>query len=656
MSRSDETVSMRITSFAFWLVFLVSCWGNGHEALAASRFINYLYVEPNEGDSSGGHTAIRFDEQTFHFQHERSGLIRISRLDSASFVHNYAMLGNRTIRESRIAVAEETYTILLDGFSRLFLIQEAQLADLAALQRDAALFELLLKLLQNPAGGAEEPALPLKGLGYFLPDGATLSEKSTPLPGNDPAAAALRKLQERIRAGYGDRFPEERISQLQAALGAMKLQASGAPLPGLSRHSYPSRAVARASSTYEDALLALTALELLQAAPTLRSGASWSSPADQFRLSPEEVLLLRSFAGQLENDLVRLVASPRSNWGYPFIIGMARLAAVAASISTERLVLLDLYPEDTQPAAPLPAGSRRYLPAMNRERLDLFLQRRQEFFSGRELREADYAALELDGNLLIDLERAAAHNNLPRQLPETVVPVRTGKRHDLPFPAMDEAMLKTELTKAQAAAGDYAAALTGLYAYDLVRRNCVTEIFVTINSTMAQHSSGGEQALDAAAVARQESLQRLGGFVDPSQGLTFVPFLSAAEVDSCYGVISNQEQPSYRAGQLAEMKKRETPLLVFLRESNTLTSTIYHPAPDDSPFLFFTDDTILLRPLFGACNLLVGLGDSLLGLVTMPFAGPRRLQLGAKGMLFSLPELVFVNLRKGSMEYIEQTR
>jgi hypothetical protein len=155
---------------------------------------------------------------------------------------------------------------------------------------------------------------------------------------------------------------------------------------------------------------------------------------------------------------------------------------------------------------------------------------------------------------------------------------------------------------------------------------------------------------------RNESLQRLGGYVDATQGLNFIPALSAAEVDACYTVTANREQPSYRAAQLAEMKKHESALLVFLRESNTITSTIYNRPPNDSPFLFFTDDTVIFRPLFGAFNLLTGVGETLLGLVTLPVEGTHRLYLGAQGILFSLPELFFVNLRKGTMEYVAERR
>jgi hypothetical protein len=85
-----------------------------------------------------------------------------------------------------------------------------------------------------------------------------------------------------------------------------------------------------------------------------------------------------------------------------------------------------------------------------------------------------------------------------------------------------------------------------------------------------------------------------------------------------------------------------------LRETNTLTGTIYRPNPDDSVFLFFTDDVVAPRPLFGLANLAVGLGAGVVGLATLPVDRGALLRAGAWGALWSLPELVFVNIRKGS--------
>ena len=613
-------------------------------AAPAAHVIDYLHVEANEGDSSGGHTAIRFDRQTFHFQHESPGIIRIRRLDSAAFNHLYGKLGNRTIRESTVAVSAETCTLLLDALTRLLLIQDAQLALRDELGRDISLFEQLVGRVSNAS-------LPVKGAGYFVAHGESADEADS---GSSRELATLR---DRVTARYGERFITERIARIREHIRSTVVRAADPPIAGISRAVYPAYP-AIVSTGYSDGLAALAALEILQTAAPLRHGVLLTSETKLFRLDPGETQLLKRFADQQTDDLVRLIDSSRPDWGGAFMAGMARLVAVHASIAAGRLLFPDLFPAMRNEAAPQrDQDPRNFLSALTNERREAFLHWRREFFQSGPVREADYAALERAGNLLIDSEQACATDRTPRSPPEEPFPAREALRVAPPLPERDETVLLRELATARMAAANYDAALGRLYAYNLVRRNCVTEIFAMINDALAQHAlTDGRTPGTAEGTAVSESINRLGGYIDAARGLTFIPFVSAGVVAASYTVVATHERPSYRRERLAAMATHESPLLLFLRESNTLTSTIYHPTPDDSPFLFFTDDTVMLRPLFGACNLLVGLGESLLGVATAPFTGTDRLVAGLRGMLFSLPELAFVNLRKGSMAYLDLER
>lgn len=40
---------------------------------ASPASFNYLYIEASEGNSSGGHAAIQFEDEVYHFQHVDSG-------------------------------------------------------------------------------------------------------------------------------------------------------------------------------------------------------------------------------------------------------------------------------------------------------------------------------------------------------------------------------------------------------------------------------------------------------------------------------------------------------------------------------------------------------------------------------------------------------
>ena len=626
--------------------------------LAASS-VDYLYVEANEGDSSGGHVALRFGNETFHFQHENPGILRVRRFESAAFVHYYALLGNRTIHESRIAVSAETYSLLRDSFSRLLLVQDAQLEFRDALHRDAALFEQLFKGVHARTRASEDIIMPLKGVGYFLTDGARSNEALGANKAETAArSVALVSLREHVAAVHGNHFIAEQYKRARTIVREMDLLAEKPSVPVTSPDAYPV-STSSVSDRLENALLALYALRVLHDTPPLLPGAFWTSDIDAFRLDPQESLVLKEFSRRLESDLVRLVASSREDWALPFFIGMARLAAAEASIATGRLVFLDIFPDDAYVPEDLNAALRPFFRSLEMEKLEIFQRRRLDFFTKGNPIEAEYAVLERAGNLFLDIRRAIVTGKALRRDADTPFPSRVSWQ-SFPVPGkLERSDLLVELTAIRAAERDYNAALHRLYSYDLIRRNCVTEIFSMINHVVEPHSPAPGHGENMPAgipphFTRNESVKRLGGYIDASRGFVFIPFVSAREVEASYAVIASREIPSYRTERIAEMEHRESPLRVFLRESNTLTSTIYLPGPEDSKFLFFTDQIPILRPLFGLFNLLVGTGECVLGMATLPLEGPDRLISGAKGVLFSIPELVFVNLRKGSMVYVEK--
>ena len=83
----------------------------------ASTLVDYLYVEANEGGSSGGHAAIRLGDDVYHFQHERPGVLRLRRDDWEHFRYAYGVLENRTMHVSRAAVTDTDYARLRRQFS-----------------------------------------------------------------------------------------------------------------------------------------------------------------------------------------------------------------------------------------------------------------------------------------------------------------------------------------------------------------------------------------------------------------------------------------------------------------------------------------------------------------------------------------------------------
>jgi hypothetical protein len=127
-----------------------------------------------------------------------------------------------------------------------------------------------------------------------------------------------------------------------------------------------------------------------------------------------------------------------------------------------------------------------------------------------------------------------------------------------------------------------------------------------------------------------------------------VPFVASLQVRRHWRVVDASELPSMRRQRAALLFAEHPSPWVRLRESNTWTSTLYEPGDRDSYFLFFTDDRIGPRPLQGLANLVAGVGKAGFGVLSLPFDRGRGLSAGLRGALFSLPELAFFNVRKGT--------
>jgi hypothetical protein len=686
------------------LSFLLPCSALPQAAAAAGDAIEYLYLEPNTDGSSGGHVAIRFGDLVYHFQHQEEGTLRAAREPFGDFAYAYGTLGNRPMHCRRIGVSAETYDVLQAAFDTRWVREQGQVAVLDGIRRDRALLE---SLATTPGDDALPAALPAAG--YFLDgapagdDGARPPVATARPPGRGagarpPVAAALARVGARVAAAYGAEFVDRRIAATRRAIVRLRPRRYRSTSELVSEWT-PVPPYYGLADRYRDLLLRLTALEVLRERLRLRPDAVVRLDGGDFILDGAAAGGLAAFAGQLEDEIVRLVASPRPDSGLPLLVGMARLLAVEESVRVRRLVVLDAFPTGE-------ADARRMMPPPDLvprlradAREDLGRVARQ-VLAASAIDEARYNALEVAATRWRELERTAAGARAVRVLPYPSIPARSAVRADTPRPAISGSALVRALRAARADEERYGDRLRSVQGYDLIWRNCVTEIFRTIAvglsatvgapttpgiapptglaaaapappdapsrpagtwtrraaiavSARFEGHAGGYPAADdrLGRAATAASVRRLGGYVDPDGLTTFVPRLSFAMVERVYRPGATRELPSYRRMRLDEMYAVEPSLLVYLRESNTLTARTYRWPADASAFLFFTDDVRLPRPLYGVLNLLTGLGQSVFGLALLPADHGASLAAGLSGALFSLPEMAFVSLRKGTLAY-----
>lgn len=635
-------------------------------ALAADApVLDYLYVGANEGVATGGHSGLRLGDHVFHFERQTGGLLRIKRESFETVRHRYAALANRTITLARVPVSPETHRLVLDEFTLRYVVQDQHFRAHEALRADRRLLEAALGAR---LGRPEKEPMMLEGVGFFFDEAPVGGSLVVPAALGMPAAAgtggavggplpALTALRGRVAAAHGAGFLDDEVERLRRALAALgpgpdeptrkQLALDRAPLP---TYAFSQR--------YRDLVTTLSALEALRAARPLREGSRAGDGTAGPILEGDERALVERLTNGLAASLVRLVRSSRPDRGFALLLGMARLVTLAESLEAGRWVFLDGLPAETTVIRH--ARLARY-PDLGRA---LLAEARGDFdeavrrLSARSAEadrfpEADWAALEAAGGHLVEVTGAVERGRDLRVTEVLPLPARAASHARPALAALDTVALRHQLALARAREASHGAELERVYRYEVFTRNCVTEIFEVIDASFARvvrDRARGPAELEA--LVRAESTARLGGHVETAPN--FFPAAAAVSVERGWAVAEIVEIPSYRRERLARMYREENPLRVFLRESNTFTSTLYRRPTEDSAFLFFTDDTVVPRPLFGALNLVTGIGAVAAGLVMLPVDGGDTLVAGIKGIFFSLPELAFLNIRKGSFEYVER--
>lgn len=585
----------------------------------ATAWIELVHADANTGGSSGGHVALKLGDSVYHYQYHPDRLLRMVSESWPDFRYRYGSLGNRSLRLWRVEVTPETYQRVRDRMAQVLVIQGRNLDRLEALRFERRLFETL----RDRGAGVRLP-----GLGLFSPGQR-----------NDPHALELRSAVERT---YGRGFLAREIERLGRELSHRGDEVSDPreDSPSTSRFLDPDEITAewrRERLLLREALRAIRDARPL-APQSLLDMEEFASP-EPAGLGPDQRTRLTYFAGELVSAVARLVRSRRPDRGRPLLVAAARYQAIRRSLDAGRLLTLDPFPDDA-PVVHFSPGREAELVS---ELADRFLIRyraiRGEVLGAEPLTESAYQRLEETAARYYEVALGANRGGgIRTSAPIHLVPSRSGQA---PLPPTKAS--QRDLDRAAALARDneswYWERLGEMYRYDLLRSNCATELTRALNSAFANP---------------QEAARALGGALEPGGDLGFIPFVLARQFEGRLAVRESVLLPSYRRRRIAEMAERENPLLVRLRESNTVTSTVYSGARGDGAFLLFADDALLQRPLYGAANLGYGLLHAGVGLLTLPLDRGQRTWSGMRGALYSLPELVWINIRKGHFEFVPE--
>ncbi len=632
---------------AFIALFLCSA------PVSAASF-EYLYVEANEGNSSGGHSAIQFGDETYHYQHHDSGLIRLLRQDKPEFYFLYRFLQNRRIHLSHIEVSDETFNMLKEHFKLQFLAQDQQFKQLNDLHKDRVLLRrLLYKLSADDAflDADFSVVLQLKGAGLFYAEQELDSQKKDENIRNvkgvqSQSSHTIEMLRKKIEQHYGQDYLMHRQKQITTDIKTLTPSHWSAVKSILSKENFPP-AINSFADTYADYLTGLIAIKVLAEGQPLRPDAF---VVTHEAVTPEEKAVLERLRDQQILSLLKSVNSGRPDWGYALLVNMARFIAVDLSLQLGQWVFIDDFAMDSEwVSADQVAQYAEEMQVQIKDSLNNLIQTRKALLNPDGLTESNYSKLEMSANRYFELLKGRHHKSI-RYIGEKALPTKSISVPDWIVPELTQQQLKTALKELDNYENKFLQELAEHYRYDLITRNCVTELFRTIDQALLQQNKSGVDPSKQDELLMRESMKRLGGNISASYN--FIPFVSFQSVQEHYKVTTSAVLSSYRGQQLEKLYARNNGLMVSLRESNTFTSTLYTYNPDDAFFVFFTDDNLVLRPIFGLFNTAAGIGQSIFGFLSWPFDSGKNLKSGATGVLMSLPELLFFNMRKGSYKYL----
>lgn len=448
---------------------------------------------------------------------------------------------------------------------------------------------------------------------------------------------------------YGLDFLQHRRAMIESQIKALAPSHWPAINPDSTGEKFPAP-IYSFTERYSDYLTALFAIKALIDAPPLQADALLLTNQPAFKVSEAERRVLQELRNDLETSLVKALDSNRPDWGYAVLVNMARYIAIDASLQSGYWVFIDDFAEDSEWLSP-----DQYLEHSARIRMLIsdaraaLHQIRLSAASRPRLTESEYSQIEMAANRYIELLNSEQRHDF-RYNGEKALPSKSIGFPEEPIPNLTPEQLTTALSALDNIENSLLETLKQNYRYDLLSHNCVTELFRTINQALSKpYGSGGELA-NLKALTIKESEKRLGGYVEIAYN--FIPFVAYQSVLDHYHVTESRDLDSYRGLELAKLTASQNDPITALRESNIISSRLYQYNPDDALFVFFTDDNVLLRPVFGLVNTGAGIGQSVYGVFSWPMDSGKNLKSGVTGILMSLPELFFFNMRKGSYKYL----
>lgn len=572
------------------------------------NYLDFIYVDANTGQSSGGHSALRFDDTVIHFQYYPDEIFRVVRESYERFSYSYNTYSNRTSKIARIGITEKDLDKVRTGFEKLALIQFKHLKNLESIRADVQ----FLKELQRP-----EKKIRIRTFGYFK---------------KEEVAGSTSSLREELNSSFGKGWLGKARTQIKKELNSAFIEGKFtifSTAPTVQNGTYPFYKEGL-SSWFLPRLEKLSVLEILDLGYSIDPETIFLSSGKPF--NEEERSKLISLRDSIKLSIIELIKNENSNWGHSVLINLARFLVLEKSIEEGKLYFLVTFPESVSQITPTTwSKDKKGVEASSNLLLEASKTFREERLRSENLTEENYLTWEDLENRDWELRTGLSRGISIRNTFDRLSPDLSGN-FVFSFPTPEAHQIYEYLTRSEKEEETYYENLKRFYTFKLITKNCTSEIFDSIEFILNE----------------KEYENILGKKIDPHSSLNFIPFIAYDSITEKWKIKGETLELSHRKSALEKLYGSDPKWKTYLKESNVFSSSIYRPNPDDSSFVFFTDDVVLLRPVYGIVNLGWGIGTFAVGIFTCPFDKGKRAKDGLQSAFFSLPELVFFNIRKGT--------
>ncbi|TGK31712.1 hypothetical protein EHQ12_03825 [Leptospira gomenensis] len=568
-------------------------------------------MDSNTGQSSGGHTGIRIGNKVYHYQYFPDDVFHLVRESYDDFAFNYNVLSNRTSVLTRLKLTSKEISVLESELNRLYLVQFRHLQNWEFLKRETKLLEEL---------NSPEKKIGLRATAYFE------ANKTSPISGN---------LKSELARSLGKGYMEKLESELNESLlteNNLLDRMEFSPLPETIRKDRFPFLKPGTFLPLRDSLEGILFCKILREEWGLDNTFIISNIQES--LSSKEEELFRDFFRAQTGQLIGILSERDPGWAYAALVVLGRLHAIEESLRIGSPVFLSSFPEDAPIVFKKNEDDENNLNRLSEESWAVVSLARKKISSLEELSEKEYQIWEDATNRAFELETGIGTAIPVRVAVGKLVPQRE-KKFLIPMYFPDEGTIALRLELSKKREQEYHKILKNLYPFHLLYENCTTEILKNVQDSFDR----GEIPFP-------------GERIDFPFSLSLIPFYASYAVTKKWNNEGETTALSFRKKKLSELKRKDPGFWTSLREISPLTSSFYKKNREDHFFPLYTDDVFWLRPVYGTINLGAGIGATAIGIFSAPLDRGEKFQKGFQSAFFSLPELVFFNIRKGTFPYV----